>query len=74
MDEGATLAVGGEVAGGGILEALDNGLAGRQQQGSKRPNSHEPKTATHRLSGTIVADDEGEGRVEGDGLLVLRPK
>jgi hypothetical protein len=52
VDEGAALAVGREVAGGGILEAFDDGLPARQQGCSGWLAGD-----THRLSRAIVADD-----------------
>lgn len=76
MDKGAAFTVGREVSGGGIFEALDDGLwfvlvgsplfAWRPIHLSISWLSM--RGNPHRFPGTIVADDEGEGSMKLDGL------
>lgn len=73
MDEGTALAVGRELAGGGIFETFDDGLPGARTC-QLRPGPRPNKTRTHCLPRTVVTDDQGQRTVKGDGLLVLRPE
>ena len=76
MDKGAAFTVGREVSGGGIFEALDDGLWFGLVGNSLfvcRPihlsiSSLSMRGNPHRFPGTIVADDEGEGGMKLDGL------
>lgn len=67
MDECTAFAVGRLLSGGGIFEAFDDGLCCCQ----KAIAISVSRCTTYGLSRSIVADDQGEGRVKLYGFTSL---
>jgi len=86
MHEGVAGArVGGQLAGAGQLQALDDSLQRQENRASKNQSGKHPiswvhrrgligsgESNTYRLAGAVGADDKGERLEEGDDVLVVR--
>jgi len=86
MHEGVAGArVGGQLAGAGQLQALDDSLQRQENRASKNQSGKHPISWVHRrgligsgesnryrLAGAVGADDKGQRLEEGDDVLIVR--